>query len=512
MEEIREGLRFTEAALDMINHLEEEAREAAMDAIDAMMQQVELDKELSVINMGSRSEPNLYVSTTEGVNLGTIDIPLEGNVTVRLEANWEQEQQIVDSLKANLDHFDKAMKECHVPEQEALELTSHTPQMMEQMASVQEATVNRVETMKEIAEQSRQKALESGINPEMYDKIVGKDLSALEKEAQKAEKEAVATPSLWQQRKEMQTAVKDERKEIQNLAQSIRNRTAYAHMNGVSQDDRSFINGAATAISDHAIKLIAMKETMPSKADCIKDWLQRTADSIKENAKNCINTINGAIDRGIQAGKNALQKIDNAVERANEKFRAQGISAYTGLTEQVAQISRAHMAVAYSVDKTIADNMDKLRGSLEKAFDRGAEIKAALKDGVQNIGRAFTGQDRVTSEAQLTPAQQSVIGFLKENSEALHADMDKQVKDCQVSFDSSRYQMEQAQEYREVTGLDRSKGLEKMEGKLEQSQRKFTMMTDATLDECRREAAAKNAERRTSSPQRNAQEMSKDLR
>jgi hypothetical protein len=441
----QEFKNLTVSALDILKNLATQEWDNAKDtfseianSISKMAQVAELnDEEIDIINFGSRSKPNLVIITDDGVELGVIDVSPEGYVTSNVHNNIKAAKEVNEEIKENLDKFSQGAKD--------EELRSKVKDLIKQFttpSSVED--VNREVSQQDLltnAFANINKSLEeSGIDWAETKKIQGKIMNTVDN---------LASPML--PRKDILNQLKDVKKEIEGLYDKLKQETAIAKVNGYDGKAAEQINNIGDRIKDATIRACELQASLPT----IKQEIGRHFKEASLAVSHGLNKVKAALDKKIQAGKTTLDKMGKTVHEANEKFFSQRDTAYTNLTEKIQQLNRNYMSLSFSIDRSISQNLDKVKDTLEKSYNRGAEIKGALKD----LGRAIAGKDRTGEKAELNNAQKAILQTLQSKSQEYKDEMASLKDNYKASQQISLANIKGAQELRKSVGLDFSKSL-----------------------------------------------------
>ena len=208
-------------------------------------------------------------------------------------------------------------------------------------------------------------------------------------------------------------------------------------------------------IRDKTFQYNSLKESCPSITVCITDTSKRVAEWGSDR-------LSSLAQKGMNAGKHALTKIRDVVTDANNKAIALGETAFTAVDENVEKINRSYLAATYSIDKNIAQTMDKMHSRLEQKYSKNQEVKAAISDGFKNIGRALAGKERtITETKEYNNRQKAMLTFLENGSNKMRENIKDTLENYRDSLDLSMHFYKNVNLIREDAGLDMSKSVER---------------------------------------------------
>lgn len=439
----QEFKNLTVSALDILKNLATQEWDNAKDtfseianSISKMAQVAELnDQKIDIINFGSRSKPNLFIITDEGVELGVIDVTPEGHVTSNVHDNIKAAKEVNEEIKENLDKFSKGANDEEL-RNKAKDLIKQftTPSSVEDVnreVSQQDLLTNAFANINKSLE-------ESGIDLEATKKIQGKLMNTVDE-------------MMPLRRGDVLSQLKDVQKEIENLYDKLKQETSIAKVNGYDSKAAEQINNIGERIKDATIRACELQTSLPS----IKQEIGRHFKEAALAVSHGLNKVKAALDKKIQTGKTTLDKMGKTVHEANEKFFSQRDTAYINLTEKIQQLNRNYMSLSFSINRSISQNLDKIKDTLEKSYNRSAEIKGALKD----LGRAIAGKDRTGEKVELNNAQKSILQSLQSKSQEYKDEMASLKDNYKASQQISLANIKGAQELRQSVGLDFSKSL-----------------------------------------------------
>lgn len=426
---------LTESALDILKSLasdswlnQDDSWKMLSESFVSLRDSAGLDKDatLDIVNFGSKSQPNLFI-LADKVELGTITMNEIGEVDTVVNKEARASIEVDKEVKENLKDFAKEVGD--------KDLEKSADKVVDSMTHPENP---KMDPMQAVFDDINDSIIAAGGDP--------KDSIRMQ---QKAMRDAgIKMPS----RHDIKHQIKANEKEINSIYNALNREMAIAKINGLDPKNIEAINEKSEQIKKLTFKNLKLRAEMPTRRQTVLNGF--------ENAKAAINKtfdrVGVAIDKKIEAGKEALTRIKDTVKDANEKFAAQRDTAYTGLTEKVEQINRDYLSVCYSVDRSMAKNIDKLKEHLEKSYDRKAEIRGAFRD----LGRAITGKERHADKPEFTKSQKNVLSMLEGMSKACKDEMKELKIEYDISRDLSKINLRGAQDYRESTGLKRSNWLD----------------------------------------------------
>ena len=452
-------MEFTRASREYIDSLNEEMKENVEGAIQAMIDHMGVDDtkiklEITPIT-DDQSELDLFVKD-RGEHMAEINIPVgSDDITVNLDANYQARMELMQELSDNMKHFNEKMNEAHDDRSEALDLVK-TPEKEkpENHKEQKVQNVSREDATRSVMDRINKTLADAGIKNDPYTKKQQEKVMSAIRKTERADK-----PNLFIVRREKLENIKNLEAEIENTYNDIRNAASIGYtQGGLTPEDEKAISDMSQLITKDTILAIKEREELPSVKEAVMQYCDNLKEDVKEKLGQFFDKIKVALEMKIEAGRNALNQIKDVLVRANERYAAEKDTAYTGVTEKVAQISRNYMAVAYSIDKAIANTYDKIHEICERSYEKQAEVKGALKD----LGRALTGQERTGETADFTDRQRNVLEKLEEKSGIVKTNMATLEQSYEMSKTVSAYNLGAVQEHRQSVGLNPLKGLDAM--------------------------------------------------
>lgn len=430
---------LTESAVDVISHIDDEIRPQIESILCDVAQKVELDQEsLDIINFGNRVKPELYL-TNYPVEIGTIKINDKGEAFLEADDLAREKIELAKDVRDSINNTEEK------GETWLNEITSEDKEKtMELMGSKAETLMTR----SQVAQETIDKINES-LSSKGYKNPLVKQQQKLLSDMEKADKKEMKNFSAKNQYKSIIS-------ELNTLYDQLKKELETAKENGFSKDDSEKIQLLAEEIAKSSAQAAILQSDIPTLKDRIFKTLSDKSSEVKNSVTSGINKIKAGIETKIQAGRNALTSIKEEVTAANDRFHARTDTMYTGLTEKVEQVSRDWKAVTYTVDKSICNAMEQVKNTLEKSYDKQAEIKGAFKD----LGRAFIGKERTGERTDYTENQKACLNFLTRNTNKLQNEMAQIKSTYDISLAASIHNIKSAQEHRGSTGLDFSKSLD----------------------------------------------------
>lgn len=253
----------------------------------------------------------------------------------------------------------------------------------------------------------------------------------------------------------------DER--MQELKKELEKELSIAAMNGMTPE-----TGEKIVLIQREIE--SSQEKTQKNLEAIRDIEEKTRSNISTKSKEIGDKITGTIGKvkenlmdKLVAGVSATKAINSKIKEANGNVMERGAIAKdtlnTNLEESISQISRNWMSFNYQKNHLISQSLDKLANTMEKAFERGSNIKEAFRD----LGRALSGKDRQHTQASLTEKQQGLVDKIRGMSEELREEMKSLEKSFNYSKEVSLMNLKGARELREESKQDikENSGLEK---------------------------------------------------
>lgn len=394
------------------------------------------DINFSIVNFGNRNNPELMLFMND-LEVGTMTAK-DQVIFTRNEAlmdELEVRNEIVAELKNNEPTFN--MEDSTVKQAKAL---------MENTIPVPKEDITK-STLESI-----NKSIESQGVDNLFTKNQEKLISAVEKEKNKGPSFIEAIKN----RHSKQNDFKELKDEIGSLYNELEYELKIAELNGFNKTQAERIEKIGSDIADKTINAAKIKSTIPSLKEMTMEMVKSTRSNLADKIQQGYNKITEGLNAKVNAGRNTLANMKSEIEKSNDRFMARIDTKYTGLSEKIEQLNRNWMTVTYSIDKTIANNIDHLKDNISKVCDRTAEIKGAFQD----LGRAITGKERTGEKAELTPTQKNIISTLESYSQSMKSEMAEMKRNYQLSKEMSAYNISSAQEHRQSVGLNFSQSLD----------------------------------------------------
>lgn len=424
---------LTDSAKDVLESIDipDETWKELEDELERVSEEFSIQKDgITLVNFGSRTTPALCIEVN-GVIAENISIDKNGKMEIDRMDNVEATLSVQETSKENIK--DIAGQKDMTQVFEEMTHTDITPE-----------NISRSEILQKVFDKINGTLTEQGIESK-YSKNMQKQ--AL-KEAGKEE---------YPNRREMKSKLNETKEVINSLYKELQQETAIARANGFSLENTERINVIGEKIATETIKMATYQDNLPSLKESVMDAIKNKSEILKVSIKESFDKVKVGLDMKIQTGVTALKQLKNEVSKANEQFLSIKDTAYTNVIESTEQIHRNWMAVNYSIDKTMVNEIDKQCERLEKSYEKKANIKGAVKD----VWRAITGNERTGERAEFTPKQTRTLEALKSLANNMRADMKDMKKDYEISKAASIQNMHGAQEYRKDTGLNLSESLEK---------------------------------------------------
>ena len=470
--------QLSSSSKEYVDSLSPEMQEYTMETVEQIYDQLLADPsdgEIQLIDFTGDSSKDTNIAVSFGsTEIGSIHIPSgEEDIEVTLLPNVEESLELSRELRDNMQKFNERVAgtvEIEVTD----ELLKPTPEVTD-IGDIAKSTLDKV---------NEQLSQEGVLDDSFTKKLQEKFMEGVEKEGGTETK----IPNLMVVRREKIQDLKGLENKIQDLYDDIKNEISIAGVNGLSPEAQDHINEMSKQIAENTLEAIKTREAIPSMKEALLQPIKEGFEKVKDTISHQMEKIKAALDKKIEAGRNALTEIKGAVGRANERAAAEKDTAYTGLVENVEKVHRGYMSISYSIDQSISKAMEKVHDVMEKAYDRQSEIKGA----VQDLGRAITGQERTGEAPGLTDGQRSALTFLESKISEMRIEMENIEKNYEISKAVSIYNINSAQEHRHSVGLDPSKS-----------------MADILKDVKERSVAGKQ-DKAASAPEKNKSEKDKD--
>lgn len=410
------------------------------------------NEKMKLLDLGNGQKHDFLVLDKNDVELGTFKVDKDGKLEVNINdkalTDREVKKEVINNRNKFLHDMGATTEERKIAQD-----------MMAKFMTTKE------QEMPGADKDGRAKSFEQtmGNLNKQYDKMLENAAGnkQMTRQIEKMRKEAMeAAKQPGRSRKDVKQELNSLKKEISDLQKSLNNEIAVARINGYDSGRANRIERLGNDITNLSIKACETAAEMPTLKQELKKGFEKAKEVI---SKGCDKVMSGFKEK-IEAGKTALGKMDDTVGRANEKFMAIGDTAYTSLSEKIEDINRGYIARTYAADKSIADNLTKMRNGLEKSYERQANVKGALQD----VWRAMKGQERTGAKAEFSDRQKAMLGNLNKMIQGVHKEMDGLEKEFNLSRDVSKILINEARDHRREAGLDKSNTLEKMIEKAQQ--------------------------------------------
>lgn len=250
---------------------------------------------------------------------------------------------------------------------------------------------------------------------------------------------------------------------MQELKKELNKELSFAALNGMTAETGDKIVSLQREIE-------ISQEKTAKNLEAIQNIEEKTRSNITAKAKDVGDKITGSINRvkenlmdKLVAGVSATKAIGSKVREANENIMERGAvekdTLNTNLEESINQIGRNWMSFNYEKDRTVSDTLDKIADTMEKFFERGANIKEAFKD----LGRALVGRERQNEKGSLSDKQKGIVEVVRIMADGLRTEMKDLEKEFNLSKELSIANLKGARENREESkhNIKENSGLEK---------------------------------------------------
>lgn len=251
--------------------------------------------------------------------------------------------------------------------------------------------------------------------------------------------------------------------QMATLKKELDKELAVGRMNGMTPETVQHISKLQDNIEDLTKKSEKMLETISSEENQIKDSMKSKARDAREKVSGMFSTVKEKLFDKIAAGVATTKAIKDKVQETNSNIKEKGSvnidTMNVKLSESVHQIGRNYMAYNYEEDRKLSNTLDKMADTMEKAFERGSDIKEAFKD----LGRAIIGKKRQNNVPEITPKEHKIVNFIRGMSDNVREEMKDLENKFELSREISMKNIESAMENRRDANvpMKESKGLEK---------------------------------------------------
>lgn len=262
---------------------------------------------------------------------------------------------------------------------------------------------------------------------------------------------------------DLKKGVKSLDSEMEGLKKELEKELSIGRMNGMTPETVQRVFDLQRNIEELNKQSTKMLSKISEHENEIKDSIKNKVKGVGEKVSGMLSNVKEKLFDKIAAGVASTKAIKDKVQETNRAIIEKGtISIDTmnaNLSESVHQIGRNYMAFNYEKDRSISNTLEKLADTLEKTFERGANIKEAFKD----LGRAITGKERQNNKPELSTRQQSIVDAVRGMRENVHQEMRGLEKNFELSKEISLKNIESAIENRSGSRapMKESKGLEK---------------------------------------------------
>lgn len=262
---------------------------------------------------------------------------------------------------------------------------------------------------------------------------------------------------------DMKKNVKTLDEEMSTLKKELDRELAIGRMNGMTPETVQRVSELQDNIADLTKQSEKMLAAISSRENEIKDSMKNKGKDVKEKVSGMLSSVKEKLFDKIAAGVATTKAIKDKVQETNQNIQEKGsVSLDTmnvKLSESVHQIGRNYMAHIHEKDRKLSNTLDKMANTLEKAFERGSNIKEAFKD----LGRAITGKERQNNAPEISPGQHGIVNFIRKLRDESREEMKGLEDKFERSKEISLKNIESAMENRRGTKIPmkESKGLEK---------------------------------------------------
>lgn len=459
---IKEEIKMDEETREEINSMNQngwENPEKTMKQIEQTLDEFRVNagmgenEKMKLLDLGNGQKHDFLVLDKNDVELGTFKVDKDGKLEVNINdkalTDREVKKEVINNRNKFLHDMGATTEERKIAQDMMAKFMTKKEPEMSSADKDGRAAKSFEQTMGNLNKQY-DKMLENAAG----NKQMTRQIEKMRKEAMEAAKQPTRS------RKDVKQELNSLKKEISELQKSLNNEIAVTRINGYDPGRANRIERLGNEITEKSIEACEKAAQIPTLKQDLKNGFEKTKEVI---SKGCDKVMSGFKEK-IEAGKTALGKMADTVGKANEKFMAIGDTAYTSLSEKIEDINRGYIARTYAADKSIADNLTKMRNGLEKSYERQANVKGALQD----VWRAMKGQERTGAKAEFSDRQKAMLGNLNKMIQGVHKEMDGLEKEFNLSRDVSKILINEARDHRREAGLDKSNTLEKMIEKAQQ--------------------------------------------
>ena len=411
------------------------------------------NEKMKLLDLGNGQKHDFLVLDKNDVELGTFKVDKDGKLEVNINdkalTDREVKKEVINNRNKFLHDMGATTEERKIAQDMMAKFMTKKEPEMSSADKDERAAKSFEQTMGNLNKQY-DKMLENAAG----NKQMTRQIEKMRKEAMEAAKQPTRS------RKDVKQELNSLKKEISDLQKSLNNEIAVARINGYDPGRANRIERLGNDITNLSIEACDIAAQMPT----LKQELKKGFEKAKELISKGYDKVMSGFKEKIETGKTALGKMTDTVGKANEKFMAIGDTAYTSLSEKIEDINRGYIARTYAADKSIADNLTKMRNGLEKSYERQANVKGALQD----VWRAMKGQERTGAKAEFSDRQKAMLGNLNKMIQGVHKEMNGLEKEFNLSRDVSKILINEARDHRREAGLDKSNTLEKMIEKAQQ--------------------------------------------
>lgn len=215
-------------------------------------------------------------------------------------------------------------------------------------------------------------------------------------------------------------------------------------------------------ISDEMVDLGVKRAGLLEEISDLKEKIQINKENNLQKRvapiKKAFNKIKQGLETSVRSCYAGLGMLKEAAHEANEKFKTQGRTAYTVLSEKASSIHRGWLSLDHSISNSLAKHFNELHANLEQSYTR----KATIRESVQNVWNAIRGKDQIEVTGQSrTSWQKGVLSQIDSWAKQMESDAKESAQKFAHSRENSISNILSKQELRQEMGLKESSSLSK---------------------------------------------------
>jgi len=283
---------------------------------------------------------------------------------------------------------------------------------------------------------------------------------------------------------DLKSSLKALSEEREVLKAALEKELSIAAANGMSSEVGNRIVALQKEIEENSRKAELNANNLDKIKDNVKGKMFERLQNVREKVSAALDKVkNGLLDKvtsGVAATGALAGRVRDANHRAFEVVNVSKDTAYTNLSEKVEQVARNWYSYNYTADRDIKNVVDKIKNTLEKSYEKKANIKEAFKD----LGRSLIGKERQNNAGELSKIQSGILSTLTSLSNDIQKEMDAYEKKFNLSKELSLRNISSAMELRDGANMKESNSLNK---RFEQAKEESISSRKSPFDDLKKE-------------------------